>query len=161
VSKPGKPSGLCSAGLLDVCAAVCCCVLLCTAVYCSEDVARQSDHILWAAHSSTQQYTAAHSSIQHYTAVHSSTQQYTAVHSSTQQYTSVHSSTQQHTAVHNSTQQYTTVHTSTHIQQPSATQPRRLSRFAHQKAELTIVLLMMGILVPETCWVNKPAFCRI
>jgi hypothetical protein len=34
VSKPGKPSGLCSAGLLDVCVAVCWCVLLCTAVWC-------------------------------------------------------------------------------------------------------------------------------
>jgi hypothetical protein len=34
VSKPGKPSGLCSAGLLDVCAAVYCCVLLCAAVCC-------------------------------------------------------------------------------------------------------------------------------
>jgi hypothetical protein len=42
VSKPGKPSGLCSAGLLDVCTAVYCCVLLCTGVYCSEGVASGS-----------------------------------------------------------------------------------------------------------------------
>jgi hypothetical protein len=33
----------------------------------------------------------------------------------------------------------------------TATQPRQLSRFGRQKAELTIVLLMMDILVPETC----------
>jgi hypothetical protein len=32
------------------------------------------------------------------------------------------------------------------------------SRFRHQKAVLTIVLLKMGILVPETCRVNEPAF---
>jgi hypothetical protein len=47
-------------------------------------------------------------------------------------------------------QQYTThilsaVHTSN-----TSTQPRWLSRFGHQKVELTIVLLKMGTLVPET-----------
>jgi hypothetical protein len=34
-------------------------------------------------------------------------------------------------------------------------------RFGHQKAVLTNVLLKMGIIMLETCWVNKPEFCRI
>jgi hypothetical protein len=33
------------------------------------------------------------------------------------------------------------------------------SRFGHQKAVLTNVLLRMGIIMLETCWENKPAFC--
>jgi hypothetical protein len=35
------------------------------------------------------------------------------------------------------------------------------SRFGHQKAVLANLLLKMGIIMLETCWVNKPAFCRI
>jgi hypothetical protein len=35
------------------------------------------------------------------------------------------------------------------------------SRFGHKKAVLTNVLLKMGIIMLETCWENKPAFCCI
>jgi hypothetical protein len=97
VSKPGKPSGLCSAGLLDVCTV--------------QSHATSSEQYT-AVHSSTRQCTAVHCSIRQYTTVHNSTRQYTTVHGSTQQCTAVHSSTRQCTAVHSSTQQYTTAHTS-------------------------------------------------
>jgi hypothetical protein len=43
---------------------------------------------------------------------------------------------------------------SAHIKQSSDMRPRRLSRVGHQMQWSLSVLLMMGMLIPETCWVN-------
>jgi hypothetical protein len=134
VSKPGKPPGLCSAGLLDV--------------YCLEEVAQPiwHKHPLFKIANHTLVDLPTPSTVRGWWNFGSLLGICLVAQIVTGLFLTIHYCPTSHFlwAIHTSNS-------------PAVHNPGSFPGL-ESKVELTIVLLTMGILVPETCWVNKSAY---